>query len=333
VNAAAAAAMREHGTSVSASRFVSGERPVHGRLEAALAANYAAEAALVMVSGHATNVSVIGHLLGPDDLVVHDQLVHNSCAEGVRLSGARRLAFPHNDWAAATRLLAEARGRHGRALLLIEGHYSMDGTVPDLARFRDVARAHDAWLMVDEAHSLGCLGPTGRGVFEAQGVPPHAADIWMGTLSKSLASCGGYIAGSRVLVDMLRHTAPGFVYSVGLAPPLAAAAEAALLALHAEPWRVRRLQSNAAGFRDAARAAGFDAGGSVGAAIVPIILGDSLTAVRMAERLFHEGINVQPIAFPVVPEGQARLRFFLSSEHVEADLDATIEALRRAGRA
>jgi 8-amino-7-oxononanoate synthase len=330
VNAAAAAAMREHGTSVSASRFVSGERPVHGRLEAALAANYAAEAALVMVSGHATNVSVIGHLLGPDDLVVHDQLVHNSCAEGVRLSGARRLAFPHNDWAAATRLLAEARGRHRRALLLIEGHYSMDGTVPELARFRDAARAHDAWLMVDEAHALGCLGATGRGSFEAQGMAPDGVDIWMGTLSKTLAGCGGYIAGCRTLVDMLRHTVPGFVYSVGLAPPLAAAAEAALGIMQAEPWRVRRLQANGARFRDAARAAGFDTGASVGAAIVPVILGESLLAVRVAAELLAAGVNVQPIAFPVVPEGQARLRFFLSADHTEAELDATVAALRDA---
>lgn len=330
VNEAAAAAMALHGTSASASRFVSGERPVHARLEAALAANYEAEAALAMVSGHATNVSVIGHLLGPDDLVVHDQLAHNSCAEGVRLSGARRLAFPHNDWAAAGRLLAEARGRHRRALVLIEGHYSMDGTVPELPRFRDAARAHDAWLMVDEAHALGCLGATGRGSFEAQGMAPDGVDIWMGTLSKTLAGCGGYVAGSRVLVDMLRHTVPGFVYSVGLAPPLAAASEAALRLMREEPWRVRRLQGNAARFRDGVRGAGFDAGASVGASIVPVILGESLLAVRVAARLAEHGINVQPIAFPVVPEGQARLRFFLSSEHTEAELDATVAALRAA---
>jgi 7-keto-8-aminopelargonate synthetase-like enzyme len=200
--------------------------------------------------------------------------------------------------------------------------------VPELARFRDAARAHDAWLMVDEAHALGCLGRTGRGSFEAQGLPPGEVDIWMGTLSKSLAGCGGYIAGARVLVDMLRHTAPGFVYSVGLAPPLAAASEAALAIMREEPWRVRRLQSNAARFRDGVRAAGFDAGASVGASIVPVILGESLLAVRVAALLAERGINVQPIAFPVVPEGQARLRFFLSSEHTEAELDATVAALR-----
>ncbi|MCW8086702.1 aminotransferase class I/II-fold pyridoxal phosphate-dependent enzyme [Sabulicella glaciei] len=332
VNLAAAEALALHGSSASASRMVSGERPVHAQLEAALARNYGAEEALVLVSGHATNVSVIGHLLGPDDLVVHDQLIHNSCAEGMRLSGARRVAFPHNDPEAAERALAGARARHKRALLLIEGHYSMDGTVPDLARFRDMARRHDAWLMVDEAHGLGCLGPTGRGVWEAQGVSPDAADIWMGTLSKTLASCGGFIAGSRALVDWLRHTLPGFVYSVGLPPPMAAAAECALRLMEEEPWRVERLQRNTRRFRAALQARGFDTGGSTGGSIVPVILGSSLRAVRLAEKMAAQGINVQPIAFPVVPEGQARLRFFLSSEHEESELDEAAEALGRAAR-
>jgi len=332
VHAAATEAIARYGVSASASRYVSGERPVHAALEAALARHCGVEAAVAMVSGHATNVTTIGHLTGPADLILHDALVHNSAAEGMRLSGARRLAFPHNDAAAAGALLAAERGRHNRALILIEGHYSMDGTVPDLAAFVEIARRHDAWLMVDEAHSLGVLGATGRGLAEAQGVDPREVDIWMGTLSKSLASTGGYIAGSHALVDMLRHTAPGFVYSVGLPPPLAAAAEAALRILSVEPWRVAKLQENARRFRDTARAAGFDAGQSAGLGIVPIVLGDSMTAMRVGTSLVAAGINVQPIAFPVVPEGQARLRFFLSAEHEAAELDHTVEALRRAAR-
>lgn len=332
VQEAASAAIARYGVSASASRYVSGERPVHAALEAALARHYGVDSAVAMVSGHATNVTTIGHLLGPADLVLHDALVHNSAAEGMRLSGARRLAFPHNDAAAAAELLAAERGRHTRALILIEGHYSMDGTVPDLAAFVELARRHDAWLMVDEAHSMGVLGPTGRGVAEQQGVDPREVDIWMGTLSKSLASTGGYIAGSHALVDMLRHTAPGFVYSVGLPPPLAAAAEKALRLMHAEPWRVTKLQRNARRFRDMARAAGFDAGQSAGFGIVPIVLEESLTAVRVAASLDARGINVQPICFPVVPEGQARLRFFLSAEHSDTDLDLTLDALREAAR-
>lgn len=332
IHAAATAAMARYGVSASASRYVSGERPVHAALEAALATHYGVDAAITMVSGHATNVTVIGHLMAPPDLILHDALVHNSAAEGMRLSGARRLAFAHNDAAAAGALLAAERPRHARALILIEGHYSMDGTVPDLAAFVALARQHDAWLMVDEAHSLGVLGATGRGLAEAQGVDPREVDIWMGTLSKTLAGCGGYIAGGRVLVDMLRHTAPGFVYSVGMAPALAAAAEAALGIMHAEPWRVTKLQGNARRFRDMARAAGFDVGQSCGLGIVPIVLGDSLAAMRVAAGLQLAGVNVQPIAFPVVPEGQARLRFFLSASHTEQDLDSTIQALRAAAR-
>ena len=329
---AASEAMARYGVSASASRFVSGERPVHAAFETALARFLGVDATVAMVSGHATNVTTIGHLMGPADLILHDALVHNSATEGMRLSGARRLGFPHNDHAAADALLRAERGRHGRCLILVEGHYSMEGSVPDLAAFVALARRHDAWLMVDEAHSLGVLGRTGRGIAEAQGVDPRAVDIWMGTLSKSLCACGGYIAGSHVLVDMLRHTAPGFVYSVGLPPALAAAAGRALSILEAEPWRVEHLQRNARLFRHLAQAAGFDAGQSAGVGIVPIVLGDSLLAVRVAAHLAGQGINVQPIGFPVVPDGQARLRFFLCASHTEDDIRRTIEAIRMAAR-
>jgi 8-amino-7-oxononanoate synthase len=324
---AAKAAIDRYGVSASASRLASGERPVHAELEAALAANYQAEACLAFVSGHATNVTVIGQLMGPRDLVLHDQLIHNSVAEGARLSGARRIAFTHNDWRAAERELAAHRRRHGRALLVLEGHYSMDGDAPELARFAELARRHDALLMVDEAHALGVLGATGRGSFEQFGIEPGAVDIWMGTLSKTLSACGGYIAAKRPLVDLLRHSAPGFVYSVGLAPPLAAAALESLAVMQAEPWRVARLQANAAQFLALAREAGFDTGGSAGLGIVPVILGSSVAAARMAAALFESGVNVQPILFPVVPERAARLRFFLSAEHTAAEIDRTVAAM------
>ena len=330
VQAAAKAAIDRYGISASASRLASGERPVHAALEAALAAHHGAEACLCFVSGHATNVTVIGHLLGARDLILHDQLIHNSVAEGARLSGARRLAFPHNDWAAAERELASQRARHNRTLIVIEGHYSMDGDHPDLGRFIDLARRFDALLMVDEAHSLGVLGATGRGVAEQCGVDPAGVDIWMGTLSKTLSACGGYIAGQRRLIDVLRHAAPGFVYSVGLAPPLAAAALESLSILEAEPWRVTQLQANAALFRRLARAAGFDTGASAGLGIVPIILGSSVLTARMAAAAFEAGVNVQPILFPVVPERAARLRFFLSADHTEAEIERTVAALSAA---
>jgi 8-amino-7-oxononanoate synthase len=332
VAAAAKLAIDRHGISASASRIASGERSVHSALEVALAANYNAEAALCFVSGHATNVTVIGHLLGARDLILHDALIHNSGAEGVRLSGAKRIAFPHNDWVAAERELTTHRKRHTRALILIEGHYSMDGDMPDLARFVALARRHDAWLMVDEAHSIGVLGATGRGVFEQQGVDPAGVDIWMGTLSKTLSGCGGYIAGSAMLIDVLKHSAPGFVYSVGMAPALAAASEASLRIMREEAWRITQLQENALAFRDGARARGFDVGHSGGLGIVPIILGSSVKAGQISARLFEAGINVQPILFPVVPEGSARLRFFMSSEHTAQDIAITLSALSAACR-
>jgi len=330
VQAAAKAAIDRYGISASASRLASGERPVHAALEAALAGFHGTEACLCFVSGHATNVTVIGHLMGARDLILHDQLIHNSVAEGARLSGARRIAFPHNDWAAAERELASQRARHNRALIVIEGHYSMDGDHPELGRFIDLARRFDALLMVDEAHSLGVLGATGRGAAEQCGVDPAGVDIWMGTLSKTLSACGGYIAGQRRLIDVLRHAAPGFVYSVGLAPPLAAAALESLSILEAEPWRVAKLQGNAALFRRLARAAGFDTGASAGLGIVPIILGSSVLTARMAAAAFEAGMNVQPILFPVVPERAARLRFFLSADHTEAEIERTVAALSAA---
>ncbi len=333
VVAAAKAAVDRYGTSVSASRVVSGERPVHRALEAALAALHGTEECLAFVSGHATNVTAIGHLVGPGDTVVHDALAHNSAVQGAKLSGARRLAFAHNDLAALERLLAGLRGRAGRVLVVVEGHYSMDGDIIDLGRLAGLAHHHGAWLMVDEAHALGVLGGGGRGIAEQCGVDPGVVDIWMGTLSKTLAACGGYIAASRDIVDYLRCSAPGFVYSVGLPAPLAAAALAALEVMLAEPARVASLRRNAGGFLAAARAAGLDTGTSVGAAIVPVLVGSSSGAARAANLLFREGINVPPILHPAVPERAARLRFFLSALHTPADIAAAVAATAEAVRA
>jgi len=324
---AAKAAIDRYGTSVSASRPVSGERPIHRELERALARVHGAEDSIALVSGHATNVTVIGHLLGRNDVIVHDALIHNSIVQGAMLSGARRVSFRHLDPEAADKALAEARPRHGRALLVIEGHYSMDGDVPDLAAFVAVARRHRAWLMVDEAHALGVLGLRGFGSADRAGIDPSEIDIWMGTLSKSLVSCGGYIAGRQDLIDYLKRMAPGFVFSVGIAPPSAAAALSALEILEQEPDRVRRLNERAGLFLELARAAGLDTGGSIGAAIVPIITGSSIRAARLSQAMFQRGVNVQPILYPAVPEGSARLRFFLTAEHTEEQVRRAVAIL------
>jgi 8-amino-7-oxononanoate synthase len=333
VSEAAKAAIDRYGTSVSASRLVAGERGVHRELEAALAAVHGAEASLTFVSGHATNVTVIGQLMGRHDLILHDAAAHNSIVQGAQLSGAQRLSFPHNDAAACERMLAERRGRFKRALIVVEAHYSMDGDVADLPAFGAVARRGGAWLMVDEAHSLGVLGPTGRGLAEHFGLGADAADLWMGTLSKTLAGCGGYVAGAHDLIEYLRYAAPGFVYSVGMPPPVAAAALAALEVMKKEPERVARLNAHAALFVERARSAGLDVGLSQGFAIVPVITGSSIVAARLSNALLGRGIAVQPILHPAVPERSARLRFFLSSEHspqqIEEAVTATAEELAK----
>lgn len=324
---AAKDAIDRYGTSVSASRIVSGERPIHRELERALAAVYQADDAIALVSGHATNVTVIGHLVGRDDLILHDSLSHNSIVQGALMSGARRTSFPHNDMAELDRLLGASRASASRALIVVEGHYSMDGDIPDLARLVEIARRHRAHLMVDEAHSLGVLGARGYGIAEQAGVDPCEIDVWMGTLSKTLSGCGGYIAGSAELIDYLKHSAPGFVYSVGLPPPLTAAAIKSLEIMQAEPERVAKLQANGRVFLEACRACGLDTGASIGSAIVPIMTGSSIVAARAAAALFEAGVNVQPIIYPAVPENGARLRFFLSALHDQAQLRSVAQRL------
>jgi 8-amino-7-oxononanoate synthase len=325
-------AIDRYGTSASASRMVAGERPVQRELEAALASFFEVDDCVVFVSGHATNVTVIGSLFGPGDLIVHDSLAHNSIVQGAQLSGAKRLSFAHNDWQALDALLARVRHEYRRVLIAIEGLYSMDGDIPDLPRFVDIKRRHAAFLMVDEAHSLGVLGEHGKGVREHCDVPGGDVDIWMGTLSKTLAGCGGFIAGSQALIDILRHLAPGFLYSVGLAPVLAAASLAALEQLSAEPQRVALLRARGKQFLDEARAAGLDTGKSAGYAVVPIITGSTLKAAQWANALFAEGINVQPIFYPAVEEKAARLRFFICSTHEPEQISRTIAALKRLPR-
>ena len=316
------------GTSVSASRITAGERCFHRDLERALADIYDAEDSLVFVSGHATAISTIAALLGPKDLILHDALIHNCVVVGAQLCGATRRVFPHNDVEALSEILAATRDRFERVLIVSEGLYSMDGDGPDLARLTAVKQQFDCWLMVDDAHALGVLGKTGRGIFEQTCVDPKRVDIWMGTLSKTLVSCGGYIAGSRALVDYLKLAAPGMVYSVGMPAPAAAAAFTAIGLMWREPERITRLQTNGKLFLCKAREAGFDVGTSWGYSVTPVILGDSLRTVLLAERLLARGYNVFPIIPPGVPERSARLRFFISSEHTSEDIEGAVAATR-----
>ena len=327
VKAAAQTAIEEFGTTVSASRLVSGERAVHHELEKNLARCLGVPSALSFVSGHATNVSLIGYLFGPRDLVVHDWLAHNSILEGIRLSGAKRLPFVHQDLNQLDSLLAKHRHKHENVLIAVEGLYSMEGDLPDLPKLLEIRDRYEAVLMVDEAHSLGVLGQHGRGLAEHWGVDANTVDIWMGTLSKSLVSSGGYVAGDSSLIDNLKHWCPGFLYSVGLSPANAAAANAALDILKTEPVHARSLQTISRYFLKAAQVKGLNTATAMGYAIVPVIIGDELLAMKVANSLIANGINALPMIYPAVPKGQARIRFFLNARHTESMVDQAIETL------
>jgi 8-amino-7-oxononanoate synthase len=327
VMAAAQEAIARYGTSVSASRLVSGEKPLHRELEHAIATHLGVDDAIVFVGGHSTNESTIGHLFGHGDLIVHDGLAHNSIIQGAILSGARRRPFPHNDWQALDALLAEVRSNYRRVLVVIEGVYSMDGDYPELPRFIEIKNRHKTFLMVDEAHSIGTMGAHGRGIGEHFQIDPRQVDIWMGTLSKSFGSCGGYIAGTNELIEYLKYTAPGFVYSVGIPPSNAAAALTSLRLLEKEPERVTRLRERSRLFLSLAKERGLDTGLSHDTPVIPVIIGSSKGALMLSRRLFERGINVQPILYPAVEESAARLRFFITARHTEDQIRRTVDAV------
>ena len=328
VTAAAKRAIDEYGTTVSASRIVSGEIPLHGELEQELAEFLGAEACLVYVSGYNTNVTTIGHLYGHRDLIVHDEQSHNSIINGSILSRAKRHGYEHNDLDAVEALLARERPGAKRALVVAEGVYSMSGDSPDLARLSATCQRHDAELLLDEAHSIGTLGATGRGLSEHFGLDQGAIDIQIGTLSKALSSCGGFVAGDATLIEYLRYSAPGFIFSVGLPPAETAAALGALRVLKREPERVARLQARAQAFRAALAQEGVHAPATtVPSPIVPVVIGDQYLCMRVSKALFDEGIHVQPVVYPAVLADSALLRFFITADHTEEQLRRTARSV------
>ncbi|WP_134667421.1 MULTISPECIES: aminotransferase class I/II-fold pyridoxal phosphate-dependent enzyme [unclassified Amycolatopsis] len=327
VTAAVHDAVERYGTSVSGSRLLAGDRDLSRDLETELAAFLGVEDSLVLVSGHATNVGAIGHLVGPGDLIVHDSLAHDSILQGCALSGATRQPFPHNDTARLEDVLRRTRSRFRRVLIVVEGVYSMDGDLADLPALIELKRRYGALLMVDEAHSIGTMGPRGAGVGDHFAVDRSGVDLWMGTLSKSLAGCGGYLAGSARTVRWLRYSLPGFVYSVGITPANAAASLAALRVLKEEPERLVRLRENSRLFLELAAAAGVPTGVAGGTPIVPCVVGSSRVALRLATALFERGVVVDPILYPAVDEELARLRFFITSEHREDQLRYAVGVL------
>jgi 8-amino-7-oxononanoate synthase len=327
VSVAAKNAIDRYGTSASASRLAGGQIPLHLELEREIARTLGVEESVTFASGYATNVAAIGHLFGPKDLLVHDSLIHRSMLTGAQLAGARRLPFPHNDWQVLDRILSENRQNYRYAAVLIEGVYSMEGDIADLPKFIAIKQRHNAFLMVDEAHSFGVLGKRGFGVIEHFGLDPNDVEIWMGTLSKGLASSGGYIAGKTGMVEYLKFTAPGFVFAAAMTPPDTAAALAAVRMMKSEPQRVARLRENSRLFLELAKACDLPTGTSGGSPIVPVITGDSAMAVWLSDELFKQGILAQPIVHPAVEHAAARVRFFINALHSEEDIRTTVEAV------
>ncbi|WP_330249648.1 aminotransferase class I/II-fold pyridoxal phosphate-dependent enzyme [Nocardia sp. NBC_00565] len=330
VHAAAIAAIGRYGTSAAAVRMVAGELPLYGELEREIARIYDTEAAIVTASGFLTNAAAVAFLLGKRDIAICDSLIHNSIVSGTEWAGCKRVTFRHNDPESLEAMLSMSRRSFDRALVLIEGVYSMDGDVVRLPEIIEVARKYNCSIMIDEAHSFGVLGERGLGVRELFDLPGDAVDVWMGTLSKALGSVGGYLAANRELVEGFKYSASGLsMYTASPAPSAAAAALEGLAVLHDEPERVAALRHNAQYFYRRAGELGFDTGNGQGTPITPIITGANEPAVRASMELLQRNVMANAIGHPVVPADQARLRFFINCRHTEAQLDHALDTLRQ----
>jgi len=329
VRAAARHAIERYGCGTGASRLISGHLDLHAAVEAKLAAFKGTEAALLFPSGYQANVGTITALVGRGDHVYSDALNHASIIDGCRLSRASVHVYPHRNVRALEAELA-ATSPGGRRLIVTDSVFSMDGDRTPLAALTALAEQYHSWLMVDEAHATGVLGPRGAGLAAAEGLGDRV-DVHLGTLGKALGSAGAYVAGSRALVEWLVNRARSFVYTTGLAPAAAAAAGAALDIVVTEPERREALARNAARLRDGLSALGFAVGGDT--QIIPVAIGDNRPALRFAEGLRARGVLAQAIRPPTVPEGTARLRVTPMATHTEAQLDRVLAAFADAGRA
>ena len=322
---AASEALHTFGPGVGASRLVGGERSAQGAFEADLSGFLGAEAALSLISGYLTNYSIIPHLMGKRDLVLYDESCHNSLLMGINASGAKAISIAHNDTGELANRLALERDNYNKCLIVTEGLFSMDGDIPNLPEIIRLKHAHGCWLMVDEAHSIGVLGKTGRGVSEHFDTPPREIDLLIGTLSKTFVSAGGFVAADKEVIWYLKYSLGGFVYSVGPTPASTASAHAALKVLRREPARVRRLQRNSEQFLQMCRQLGLETGQAIGRAVVPVFQPDYRSAFEMAELLLQYGIYVPPVVHVGVPKSRPRLRFFISASHCDDDFRAVAE--------
>jgi len=327
---AALEATRRYGVGSGAVRTISGTMSLHMQLEERIARFKNVEACVVFQSGFAANAGTVAAVLTPEDHIVSDELNHASIIDGCRLSRAKIHVFPHKDVAAAERKLADLDGVPGRKLLITDGVFSMDGDIGPLPGLVEAAEKHGAIMMVDDAHASGVLGRAGRGTIDHFGLHGRV-HIQVGTLSKAIGVLGGYVCGSRALIEFLYHRARPFLFSTSHPPAVAASCMAAFDVLEQEPERIQNLWDNTKYFKQGLASAGFNTGVSE-TPITPVIVGEARTAHAFSAALFEEGVLATGIGFPTVPEGKARVRTIVTATHTRAELDRALQVFARVAR-
>jgi len=329
INAAAIKAIENFGSGTHGVRTLAGSLTIHKELEETIAEFKGTEAAITYSSGYATNLSVISSLVGRGDYVISDKLNHASIVDGCLMSGAKFIRFRHNDMEALHDRLKQIPEGASK-LLVADAVFSMDGDIIDFPKLVELCQSYNAWLMIDEAHSLGVLGKTGRGIEEYFGME-GTIDIKMGTLSKTIPSVGGYIAGKFDLIDYLRHVSRAYIFSAALPPAQAAAANEAFKVILDEPWRIEKLTANTKHFIQGLQERGFDTM-LTETAIVPVLCGSDEVAFTMTGVAHHNGIFVLPVVSPAVPPGLARLRATVTASHEPDEIDYALNVIEKAGR-
>ena len=329
INAAAKEAIDRYGTGTHGVRSLAGTLTLHQKLEETIAAFKKTESAITYSSGYSTNLTVVSTLLGRGDYVISDKLNHASIVDGCLMSGAKFMRFKHNDMQSLEQRLRQIRAGATK-LVIADAVFSMDGDIIDFPKMVELCRMYNAWLMIDEAHSLGVLGETGTGVEEHFGME-GTIDIKMGTLSKTIPSVGGYIAGNKDLIEYLRHASRAYIFSAALPPAQAAAANEAFRVILDEPWRVRKLRQNTEQFISGLQELGFDTL-KTETAIVPVLCGSDELAFAMTRAVQHEDVFVLPVISPAVPPGLARLRATVTAAHEFDEISHAMEVISRAGK-
>lgn len=327
---AALEATRRYGVGSGAVRTIAGTMSLHLELERRIAQFKNVEACVVFQSGFAANAGTVAAILGPEDHIISDELNHASIIDGCRLSRAKIRIFPHKDTAAADRVLAELAGTPGRKLLITDGVFSMDGDIAPLPALVEIAARHGVIMMVDDAHASGVLGRAGRGTIDHFGVHGKV-DIQVGTLSKAIGALGGYVCGSRELIEFLYHRARPFLFSTSHPPAVAASCLAAFALLEQEPERIENLWKNTEYFKTSLNSAGFNTGASQ-TPITPILVGEAPLAHQFSKELFAQGVFATGIGYPTVPHGKARLRTIVTATHTREQLDRALDVLVRVAK-